>query len=77
MAKAVQHPQPLLCVPKTCVFAIKVVLGELLETGEHLLKRFLRINEHRPFPIAEEKVMRRLTSGGLPLPRSQPPEEGF
>jgi hypothetical protein len=68
VAKAVQHAQPLLGALKACVLAIKVELLELLETGEHLPKRLARINEHRPFAVAQEKVVRSLMAGGLALP---------
>jgi len=77
VAKAVQHMQSVLRALKACILAIKLGLGELLETGEYLLKRFLRVNEHRPFPVAENKVVGRLTSGGLALSCPQSPKEGF
>jgi hypothetical protein len=77
MTKAIEDLQPLLRVRKACGLAIKIVLGELLETGEHLRKRLVRIHEYRPFAVTQNKVVRRLMAGGLALPGPQSAKEGF
>ena len=68
MTKAIQNLQPVLYALKACVLVIELGLGELSETGEHLRKRLLRVNEHRPFPVAQNKVVGCLTAGRLALP---------
>jgi hypothetical protein len=62
---------------KSSVLAIKLLLFELLDAFQHLLKRLLGVNENRPLAVAEDKVVRRLVPVGLALTGTQPPKERF
>ena len=77
VAKPRQHLQPLLRCVKPSILLIKVVLLELLAALQHLLKRLLRVNEDRPLPVAEDKVVRGLMPVDLTLAGTQPPKERF
>ena len=77
VAKTIQHLKQLLCFLKSSVLAIKLLLFELLDTFQHLLKRLLGVNENRPLAVAEDKVVRRLMPVGLALTGTQPPKERF
>jgi hypothetical protein len=77
VAKAVLHAKFELCCAKPRRLFVELGLVELLETLQHLVKRFGGADKDRPLAIVENKLMHGPAPMNLSLASPQAPEEAF